>query len=1336
MNSAPVPSSAAGQVLRPRTLNLQAIDICNSRCVMCHIWKEGVRETMSLDELRAYLATPFFSEVRHVGITGGEPTLRKDLFELYALLPECLPALAGASFISHGMQTARAVDCYTRVHRLYRERGLEFSGMISLDGVGEAHDRVRGRQGAFAAASQTLLELKQAGVKVMAACTIVRSNVYALHELLDWGRAHGVYVRFRVAEFIRRLYNEACAPEIRCFSERELRHLVCFFHVLLTEYEKDETIRRTYRSVVELLTGGERLIGCPYQKGNAVNISSRGELAACAPKGESLARADDEALHALLAAQRETITRDHCAGCIHDYHDGWNAAAARQQAGAEAARQQLYQLPDEAFTTSEQPAAPFDLAGRKRLLLVGWYGTETAGDIAIIRGIMAEYLAVNPALEFGVLSLYPAYTRTTVAAWPRELQAKVAVADYLSREALDSADRYDGVVMAGGPLMDIPQTREILALFKRFSDRGKPCVIEGCGVGPLHRPELRWNVCRLARLATRISVRDHASRDLLRLYGIRKSIEVRDDPAGTFLRAHAQPHHGRDRGVIRCFLRELTSEYPQALTSEQATAGLVRLVGRLLEWYPEHRVELWAMHHFPVGKDDRVFARELQRRVGSPRLHVQWEPSTPEEIMAAMAGAEFCVCMRFHSCVFAAAVGVPFLAIDYTAGGKIRAFLEDNRHEARMCGLDALDALTADGFRAKVWPRAAETTAATPAAEKPHVLHVIQTLSGGGGARAMISLVKYSRRLGGPEHRVVSLARGDAKGLELAAAEGIPVLDEPGPRQLARALAAADIVLVHWWNCPEIATFFRRELPPMRLAIWAHVAGYHSPHLLTPGLVNFVDSAVACSPHTFAHPAFRSLPPDAGPERAAMILAGAEFDRLRGIKPRAHQGFRVGFIGFVDPSKMHPDYATLSCAVKVPNVRFVVCGSGGQWLAAQVAQLGRADSFEFRGNVEDIRSVIETLDVYGYPLCEDTYAAAELNLQEVMYAGLPVVAFPHGGIGSLIRHGETGLLVNTAEEYARAIEHLHQHPEERARLGANAAAYAREHFGAERTGREFNAHFAQMLLRPKRERQWGSGPGFPPAEDPERELAAHYGARFFVESIGELGADYRDSLLAATDGERLEADNRIGQHSLLTHYACSLSYRKMFPNDPALNFWAGLSYFARGKTKAAFEALTRAWRTGFSHWRIHWYCALAAEQEGRLRDAFGAVQRLLQAMPELDEAKHMQQRLVAALTAKVQEEVRRAQELLKAGRNAEARVALQTASDLMPGQVMILELLADLDCRLGNLGSARTLLGMILAREPGRDTPRLQGIRRALEAPEARDASTQTPDLNLQMAAP
>lgn len=1234
------PALVEPALLLPQTLNLQAIDLCNSRCIMCNIWKDGRRERLTLEQFRQELAGPFYREVRHVGVTGGEPTLRKDLFELYELLPQCLPKLTGASFITHGMQTGSAVECYARVHRHYRALKLDFNGMVSLDGVGTVHDQVRGRKGAFDAASKTLLQLRANGVGAIAACTIVRTNVYGLHDLLDWGKANGVYVRFRVAEFIRRLYNDSCASEIRGFSPRELRHLVSFFHLLLGEYETDESIRKTYTSILSLLTGGERLTGCPFQKGLAVNVDSRGWLACCAPKSDSFQPAGLAETNSTLVAQRHTVAQAHCANCIHDYHDDWNPVAAREVSECKARQKDLYELSEENLTTPELPAEPFDLAGMKKVLLAGWYGTETAGDIAILQGIVSEYLAQSPELKFEVLSFHPYYTRTTVALWPDDLRTRVSVIGYDSEAAWQATLDCDAIVMAGGPLMDISETRKVLCLFKRFADLAKPRVIEGCGVGPLNRLDCRWNVTRIARLATKISVRDQASRDHLRSYGIRKPVEVRPDPAVAFIRSQGVRHHGADGRVIRCFFRELTGEYPQATTSAQASQNLVTLLRNLLAWYPEHRIELWAMHHFPVGMDDRLFARELVKQIADPRLVCDWEPRTPREILEAMAAADFCVCMRFHSCVFATEVGVPFMAIDYTAGGKIKAFFDDLRQPSRLCILGDLPRLDQNQFEAKrnlppvAGQESAEAASMASPSRSPLVLHIIQNLIGGGGARAMVSLAKHSGELGEFRHQLVSLAAADEVGLELAKKANLPVLDHPSQAELKAAMARADIVLVHWWNNPDLARLFRRELPPMRLALWIHVGGYHPPQVLQPSLIPFADLTVACSPHTYAHPAFATLPDEVRQQHTAMVLAGAEFDRLQELQPRAHQGFRIGYIGTLAPFKMHPDFVNLCCSVNLPDAKFVICGGGdSRWLTDQVGKLGRGDTFDFLGHVEDIRSVLESLDVYGYPLCPETYAAAELNLQEVMYAGVPVVAFPYGGIGKLIQNGETGILVNTAEEYARAIEHLHQNPSERARLGANAAAFARRYWGAENAAREFNTQFEKLLKLPKRTRQWGVSTeelatGLPPSlADHVPQLAVHPGARLFVESLEAAAKPFLDSLTAAKLDAIVAAEDQIARISSTVRDLALIPYRDAHPKDPFLQLWVGLGLMRSAKFQEAFESFTAAWQNGFNHMRVHWYRAIVAEQAGRPADAVEALTLLLKTAPHFAPAKEMRERL-------------------------------------------------------------------------------------------------------------
>ena len=42
------------------------------------------------------------------------------------------------------------------------------------------------------------------------------------------------------------------------------------------------------------------------------------------------------------------------------------------------------------------------------------------------------------------------------------------------------------------------------------------------------------------------------------------------------------------------------------------------------------------------------------------------------------------VCMRYHSVFFAESLGVNYLALDYTRGGKIEAFLRDSGKLARL----------------------------------------------------------------------------------------------------------------------------------------------------------------------------------------------------------------------------------------------------------------------------------------------------------------------------------------------------------------------------------------------------------------------------------------------------------------------------------------------------------------------------------------------------------------------------------------------------------------------------------------------------------------------------
>ncbi|MDY6807004.1 MAG: glycosyltransferase, partial [Cyanobacteriota bacterium] len=475
------------------------------------------------------------------------------------------------------------------------------------------------------------------------------------------------------------------------------------------------------------------------------------------------------------------------------------------------------------------------------------------------------------------------------------------------------------------------------------------------------------------------------------------------------------------------------------------------------------------------------------------------------------------------------------------------------------------------------------------------ILHIIQHLSRGGAARSAIAAAKHSSRLGNFEHSVMSLDPPESEAAAIATEAGMKIVSPRDRASMWREMESADIVHFHFWNHPQNYALLRSPLPPMRLLLWFHVAGDKPPQIITNEAIALADFALACSPYTYECSAFQSLPEAVKRQKTGMVYAPADFDRFSSNSPLFKGGgggfssgqtrdrFNVGYIGTVNFVKMHPHYVSMSAKINIPGVKFIVCGDGIiEELRGQAENLGAGDRFEFRGIVEDIKSVLEILDVYGYPLCEDTYAAAELNLQEVMYAGVPPVVFPHGGVKRLVINNETGLIVNSELEYQEAIEYLYHHPEERARLGRNAREYAIKTFGAENAARALDVIYQKLMAMPKRQR---------------RGEVKKSGAELFVASLGDAAPQFFNSLNSQNIEELLAADKQIGASSpvLCNQYGGGiLHYRDRYPRDAYLRFWSGLVFLQQEKNPEAISEFQAAKNLGFQHWRLGWYLGRSA----------------------------------------------------------------------------------------------------------------------------------------------
>jgi hypothetical protein len=250
------------------------------------------------------------------------------------------------------------------------------------------------------------------------------------------------------------------------------------------------------------------------------------------------------------------------------------------------------------------------------------------------------------------------------------------------------------------------------------------------------------------------------------------------------------------------------------------------------------------------------------------------------------------------------------------------------------------------------------------------------------------------------------------------------------------------------------------------------------------------------------------------------------------------------------------------------------------------------DRFRFYGYVENIADVISEMDVYGYPLNENTFAAAELNLQEAMWSGLPVVSSPYGGVPYLIQHEKTGLLVDTEKDYQLAIEHLFHHPAERERLGQNAATHARKNFSPEISADRFEALYVELLHRPKTKKQ----PIFK-KKSSHSSTTAISGAQLLIASIGDFAEALRSSQEGNDLAKALKSDKVIAESDDLFHQGCIIQFLHAHPTDPWLHFWNGLIHGQRGNFMEAHDSWSMAIRYALGKQRVFYYLSHVAEME-------------------------------------------------------------------------------------------------------------------------------------------
>jgi len=333
-----------------------------------------------------------------------------------------------------------------------------------------------------------------------------------------------------------------------------------------------------------------------------------------------------------------------------------------------------------------------------RLLICGWYGTETLGDKAILGGAILAARKQIPDLIIDVASLEPYLTKETARQMP-DLKIDRVLSFGESLAAI-MAGEY-GIVAVVGPLMSsIRRCVHLFELFAAAKISGTKAVVAGCGVGPIQVIHRNASIKHILELADEVVLRDSASAERARtVLGVERKCDSVPDAAFLWIRKQMPLSSKRDSRRILLGLRDWPlEEFAMGMDNTEAAAIKTRYESELGEMFRELirldsslQIVPFCMHKYVIGGDDRKFYRRLLAEFPEILSRLDQRHRTPAEDLEFFGSSRAVVAMRFHSVVFSLATETPFLAVDYTRGGKIAGLLNDVGAPERMRGIAEFD---------------------------------------------------------------------------------------------------------------------------------------------------------------------------------------------------------------------------------------------------------------------------------------------------------------------------------------------------------------------------------------------------------------------------------------------------------------------------------------------------------------------------------------------------------------------------------------------------------------------------------------------------------------------
>lgn len=219
---------------------------CQMRCKMCNIWKYPSDERKEITPKDLEKLTP----LKFANVTGGEPFQRRDLEDIVSVL---FTKAKRVVISTSGWHYQKIINLATKFPNI----GIR----VSIEGLSQGNDDLRGRSGGFDNGLKVLLKLKEMGIRDIG-FGITVSNKNSEDMLWLYRLAKELKMEFATASFHNSYYFHKDDNKITNTAV-VIKHFEELIHKLLKEDNPKSWARAFFNlGLINYINGGKRMLPC------------------------------------------------------------------------------------------------------------------------------------------------------------------------------------------------------------------------------------------------------------------------------------------------------------------------------------------------------------------------------------------------------------------------------------------------------------------------------------------------------------------------------------------------------------------------------------------------------------------------------------------------------------------------------------------------------------------------------------------------------------------------------------------------------------------------------------------------------------------------------------------------------------------------------------------------------------------------------------------------------------------------------------------------------------------------------------------------------------------